>query len=53
MTPKFHRDELPAALLDKLDADKDGFVSEAELTALWKQNKTANRKNVSFLSPSE
>jgi Ca2+-binding EF-hand superfamily protein len=26
-----------AALFDKLDADKDGFVSEAELTALWKR----------------
>jgi hypothetical protein len=30
---KLTRDELPAALLDKLDADKDGFVSEAELAA--------------------
>jgi hypothetical protein len=27
------RDELPAALFDKLDTDKDGFVSEAELDA--------------------
>jgi hypothetical protein len=26
-----------AALSDKLDADEDGFVSEAELTALWKR----------------
>ena len=34
---KLSRDELPAALFDRLDADKDGFVSEAELTALWKQ----------------
>jgi CubicO group peptidase (beta-lactamase class C family) len=34
---KLSRDELPAALFDKLDADKDGFVSEAELTALWKR----------------
>jgi hypothetical protein len=51
MTPKFHRDELPAALLDKLDADKDGFVSEAELTALWKQNKTATAKTSVFSHP--
>jgi hypothetical protein len=34
---KLSRDELPAALFDRLDADKDGFVSEAELTALWKR----------------
>jgi hypothetical protein len=34
---KLSRDELPAAFFDKLDADKDGFVSEAELTALWKR----------------
>jgi hypothetical protein len=32
---KLTRDELPAALLDKLDADKDGFVTEAGLAALW------------------
>jgi|GEM_PF-6605320 len=35
---KLTRDELPAALFDRLDADKDGSVTEAELTALWKQN---------------
>jgi CubicO group peptidase (beta-lactamase class C family) len=34
---KLSSDELPAALFDKLDADKDGFVTEAELTALWKR----------------
>jgi Ca2+-binding EF-hand superfamily protein len=34
---RLSRDELPAALFDRLDADKDGFVSEAELTALWRQ----------------
>ena len=34
---KLDRTELPAGLFDKLDADKDGFVSEAELTALWKR----------------
>ena len=31
---KLTHDELPAALFDRLDADKDGFASEAELTAL-------------------
>jgi hypothetical protein len=34
---KLTRDELPAALFERLDADKNGFVSEAELTALRKQ----------------
>jgi hypothetical protein len=34
---KLTRDELPAALFDKLDADKDGFVTEAELAALWRR----------------
>jgi Ca2+-binding EF-hand superfamily protein len=34
---KLSRDELPAALFDRLDADKDGFVSEAELAGLWKK----------------
>jgi hypothetical protein len=34
---KLTRDELPAALVDRLDANKDGFVSLAELTALWKR----------------
>jgi Ca2+-binding EF-hand superfamily protein len=34
---KLSRDELPAALFDRLDPDKDGFVSEAELAALWKR----------------
>jgi Ca2+-binding EF-hand superfamily protein len=34
---KLTRDELPAALFDRLDVDKDGFVSEAELAALWKR----------------
>jgi Ca2+-binding EF-hand superfamily protein len=34
---KLTRDELPAALFDRLDADQDGFVSETELTALWKR----------------
>lgn len=34
---KLSREELPAALFDQLDADKDGFVTEAELAALWKK----------------
>jgi len=33
---RLSRDELPAALFDRLDADKDGFVTELELRALWK-----------------
>ena len=33
---KLSRDEIPAALLDRLDANKDGFVTEDELKALWK-----------------
>jgi hypothetical protein len=31
---KFSREELPGALFDRLDADKDGFVSEKALKAL-------------------
>ncbi len=31
------RDELATALFDWLDENKDGFVSEAELTTLWKR----------------
>jgi len=35
---KLGKDELPAALFDRLDADKDGSVTEAELKALRKPN---------------
>jgi Ca2+-binding EF-hand superfamily protein len=35
---KLTRDELPAALFDRLDADKDGFVKEEELKALRRIN---------------
>jgi hypothetical protein len=34
---KLTPDELPAALFDRLDADKNGFVSEAEMAALWRR----------------
>jgi arylsulfatase A-like enzyme len=34
---KLSRDELPAALFDRLDANMDGFVTEAELVALWRR----------------
>jgi hypothetical protein len=32
---KLSRDELPAAHFDRLNADKDGVVTEAELATLW------------------
>jgi CubicO group peptidase (beta-lactamase class C family) len=35
---KLSRDELPAALFDRVDADKDGFVTGEELKALRKPN---------------
>ncbi len=34
---KLSPDELPAALIDRLDADKDGFVNEEELKELGKK----------------
>jgi CubicO group peptidase (beta-lactamase class C family) len=34
---KLDHDEIPAALFNRLDADKDGFVTEAELLAIWKR----------------
>jgi CubicO group peptidase (beta-lactamase class C family) len=33
---KLDRSELPGALFDRLDANKDGFVTEDEMKALWK-----------------
>jgi arylsulfatase A-like enzyme len=33
---KLDRGEIPAALSERLDADKDGFVTDNELKALWK-----------------
>jgi CubicO group peptidase (beta-lactamase class C family) len=33
---KLDRSELPAALFDRLDANKDGFVTEDEAKSLWK-----------------
>jgi hypothetical protein len=33
---KLSRDEIPAALFDRHDAHKDGFVSEDKLKALWR-----------------
>jgi Ca2+-binding EF-hand superfamily protein len=35
---KLGPDELPTAIFDRLDADKDGFVTEEELTALRRPN---------------
>jgi len=33
---KLDRTELPGALFDRLDANKDGFVTEDEMKALWR-----------------
>jgi hypothetical protein len=42
---KLSRDEIPAALLDRLDADKDGFVSEEEAKALWRGRSSQTEPN--------
>jgi CubicO group peptidase (beta-lactamase class C family) len=34
---KLDRGELPGALFDRLDANKDGFVTEEEMKTLWRQ----------------
>jgi len=33
---KLDRTELPGALFERLDANKDGFVTEGELKQLWR-----------------
>jgi Ca2+-binding EF-hand superfamily protein len=33
---KLSRDELPGALFDRLDANKDGYVTEEEAKTLWR-----------------
>jgi Ca2+-binding EF-hand superfamily protein len=35
---KLGKDEIPAALYERLDSDKDGFVTDEELKALRKPN---------------
>jgi|LakMenE01Jun11ns_1017448.scaffolds.fasta_scaffold9916637_2 Ca2+-binding EF-hand superfamily protein len=37
---KLDREELPQALFDRLDQDKDGFVSESELKSLRRGNRS-------------
>jgi Ca2+-binding EF-hand superfamily protein len=37
---KLGREELPQALFDRLDQDKDGFVSESELKSLRRGNRS-------------
>ncbi|MBM4089172.1 MAG: EF-hand domain-containing protein [Planctomycetes bacterium] len=42
---KLSRDEIPAALFDRLDADKDGSVSEEEAKALWRGRSSQTEPN--------
>jgi CubicO group peptidase (beta-lactamase class C family) len=42
---KLSRDEIPAALFDRLDADRDGFVSEEEAKALWSGRSSQTEPN--------
>jgi CubicO group peptidase (beta-lactamase class C family) len=35
---KLDRNELPGAFFDRLDTNKDGFITEDELKALWQQS---------------
>ncbi|MEI7904305.1 MAG: hypothetical protein WCI43_02690, partial [Candidatus Firestonebacteria bacterium] len=41
---KLDREELPGALFDRLDANKDGFVTEDEAKALWERNQKKSGK---------
>jgi CubicO group peptidase (beta-lactamase class C family) len=42
---KLDRSELPGALFDRLDANKDGFVTEDEAKALWQKKPAKNESN--------
>lgn len=42
---KLERSEVPAALFDRLDANKDGFVTEDEAKALWQKKPAKDESN--------